>query len=91
MSALTEQASSLAMEFNRDSTQLGMIASGIDAQVTQKVQTINDLAKQIASLNGQIQRVSVTGDNPNELPDAPVVMTEIGVTSEPVPLVVGIT
>ena len=68
-SALTEQASSLAMEFNRDSTQLGMIASGIDSQVTQKVQTINDLAKQIASLNGQIQRVSVTGDNPNDLMD----------------------
>ena len=67
--ALTEQAASLAMEMNRDSTQLGMIASGIDSEVTQKVQTINDLAKQIASLNGQIQRVQVTGDNPNDLLD----------------------
>jgi flagellar hook-associated protein 1 len=68
-SALTEQASSLAMELNRDSTQLSMVATGIDAQVTNKVQSINDLAKEIASLNGQIQRVTVTGDNANDLMD----------------------
>jgi flagellar hook-associated protein 1 FlgK len=67
--ALTEQAASLAMELNRDSTQLKMVAAGIDTSVTAKVQTINDLAKQIASLNGQIQRVLVTGDNPNDLMD----------------------
>jgi flagellar hook-associated protein 1 FlgK len=68
-SALTEQAAALAMELNRDSTQLRMIATGIDAQVSQKVQTINDLASQIANLNSMIQRVSVTGDNPNDLMD----------------------
>jgi flagellar hook-associated protein 1 len=68
-SALTEQAQSLAMELNRDSTQLKMVASGIDSQVTGQVQSINDLAKQIASLNGQIQRVTVTGDNANDLMD----------------------
>jgi flagellar hook-associated protein 1 FlgK len=68
-SALTEQAASLAMEINRDSTQLGMMGSGIDSQVSAKVQSINDLAKQIATLNGQIQRVSVTGQNPNDLMD----------------------
>jgi flagellar hook-associated protein 1 len=68
-SALTEQAQSLATELNRDSTQLGIVASGIDAQVKDKVQTINDLATQIATLNGQIQRVQVTGDNPNDLLD----------------------
>jgi flagellar hook-associated protein 1 len=68
-SALTEQAASLAMELNRDSTQLSMIATGIDSQVTLKVQSINDLAKQIASLNGQIQRVTVTGENANDLMD----------------------
>jgi flagellar hook-associated protein 1 len=67
--ALTEQASSLAMELNRDSTQLGMIATGIDGEVSQQIQTINDLAKQIASLNGQIQRVTVTGDHANDLMD----------------------
>ena len=67
--ALTEQASNLAMQMNSDSTQLGMIASGIDTQVSQQVTTINDLATQIAGLNGQIQRVTVTGDNPNDLLD----------------------
>lgn len=67
--ALAEQSASLAMEFNRDSTQLGMIASGIDTQVGQQIITVNALAKQIASLNGQIQRVTVTGDHPNDLLD----------------------
>jgi flagellar hook-associated protein 1 FlgK len=68
-SALTEQAQALATEMNRDSTQLGIVASGIDAQVKDKVQTINDLATQISTLNGQIQRVLVTGDSPNDLLD----------------------
>jgi flagellar hook-associated protein 1 len=67
--ALTEQASSLAMEVNRDSTQLKMIASGIDSQVSSQIQNVNDLAKQIAALNGQIQRVTVTGDHANDLMD----------------------
>jgi flagellar hook-associated protein 1 FlgK len=67
--ALTEQAQALATDINRDATQLGIIASGIDAQVKDKVQTINDLATQIATLNGQIQRVQVTGDNANDLLD----------------------
>ena len=67
--ALTEQAASLSMELNRDSSQLGMIAKGIDSQVSQQVITVNDLAKQIASLNGQIQRVTITGDHANDLMD----------------------
>jgi flagellar hook-associated protein 1 FlgK len=57
------------MEMNRDSTQLGMIGTGIDSQVSQQITTINDVAKQIASLNGQIQRVTVTGDHANDLLD----------------------
>ncbi|HEX7490705.1 MAG TPA: flagellar hook-associated protein FlgK [Candidatus Limnocylindrales bacterium] len=67
--ALTEQAASLSMEFNRDSTQLNMVAKGIDSQVSSLVTTVNDLAKQIASLNGQIQRVTITGDHANDLMD----------------------
>ena len=67
--AMTEQAASLAMQINRDSTQLNMIASGIDSQVSQQVQTVNDLATQIAALNGQIQRVTITGDHANDLMD----------------------
>ncbi len=67
--ALTEQASNLAMQMNSTSTQLGMIASGIDTEVSQQVTSINDLATQIAGLNGQIQRVTVSGANPNDLLD----------------------
>jgi flagellar hook-associated protein 1 len=67
--ALTEQAASLAMEMNRDSTQLGMIATGIDNQVSAQIVSVNDLATQIASLNGQIQRVTITGDHANDLLD----------------------
>jgi flagellar hook-associated protein 1 FlgK len=66
---LTEQASTLAMELNRDSNQLGAVTTGINQQLSQQVATINDLAKQIASLNGQIQRVTITGDNANDLKD----------------------
>jgi flagellar hook-associated protein 1 len=68
-SALTEQASSLAMQLNSDSSQLGMISSGIDSQVSQQITTVNNLAKQIADLNGQIQRVTISGNNPNDLLD----------------------
>lgn len=67
--ALVEQAQVLATQINGDSGQLKLAASGIDTEVKDKVQTINDLAKEIADLNGQIQRISVTGDNPNDLLD----------------------
>jgi flagellar hook-associated protein 1 FlgK len=67
--ALTEQASSLAMEVNRDSSQLSMVATGIDSQVSGQITNVNNIAKEIASLNGQIQRVTITGDHANDLMD----------------------
>jgi flagellar hook-associated protein 1 FlgK len=67
--ALTEQASSLAMQINSDSTQLSMISSGIDSEVSQQITSVNNIATQIASLNGQIQRVTISGNNPNDLLD----------------------
>ena len=67
--SLTEQAASLAMQINSDATQLNMVSSGIDSQLSGEVTTVNDLAKQIADLNGQIQRVQVTGENANDLLD----------------------
>jgi flagellar hook-associated protein 1 len=66
---LTEQAASLALELNRDSTQLSAVGTGINQQVTQQVATLNDLASQLANLNGQIQRVTITGENANDLQD----------------------
>ena len=67
--AMTEQASSLTLELNRDATQLGAVRTDINQQVSQQVLTVNDVASQIADLNGQIQRVTVTGENPNDLMD----------------------
>jgi flagellar hook-associated protein 1 FlgK len=67
--AMTEQASSLALELNRDATQLGAVRTDVNQQLKQQVATVNDLATQIANLNGQIQRVTITGENPNDLMD----------------------
>ena len=64
-----EAAATLVSRFNRDAVQLNTIADGIDYQVGQDVASINDLAKRIAVLNAQIQRVRVTGDHPNDLED----------------------
>ncbi len=67
--ALTQQATSLAMQLNSASTQLGMASAGIDSEVSQDITTVNNLAQQIAGLNGQIQRVTVSGNQPNDLLD----------------------
>lgn len=67
--AVLEAAATLAGRFNRDAAQLETLTDGIDLQVAQDVGTINDLAARIASLNLQIQRVRITGDNPNDLED----------------------
>jgi flagellar hook-associated protein 1 FlgK len=67
--ALTAQASSLAARFNGDAGQLTTLAGGIDTQLTGAVADINDIARQLASLNDQIQRVVVSGDHANDLSD----------------------
>jgi flagellar hook-associated protein 1 FlgK len=67
--ALVEQAGTLTQRFARDASQLRTLIAGADYEVGQQVAQVNDLAAQIASLNGQIQRVSVTGDHPNDLAD----------------------
>jgi flagellar hook-associated protein 1 FlgK len=67
--ALVEQAGTLTRRFARDASQLTTLTDGADYQVGQQVAQINDLASRIASLNSQIQRVSVSGDRPNDLAD----------------------
>jgi flagellar hook-associated protein 1 len=67
--ALTEQASSLAARMNSDAGQLATLAQGIDAEVSSQVAEVNDIARQLAGLNEQIQRVVVSGDNANDLAD----------------------
>ena len=67
--ALVEQVGTLASRFNRDATQLSSVIDSVDNLVSQDVGTVNQLATQIAGLNAQIQRVSISGDHPNDLQD----------------------
>jgi flagellar hook-associated protein 1 FlgK len=67
--ALTEQAATLASRLNRDSGQLTSLTAGINAQLTGGVNEVNDIARQLAALNDQIQRVVVSGNNANDLAD----------------------
>jgi flagellar hook-associated protein 1 FlgK len=68
-SALVGQAGTLVQQFTGAAGQLQGLIDGVDYQVGQQVSQINDLAAKIASLNEQIQRVTVAGDHPNDLAD----------------------
>src|SRR5258706_2827582 len=67
--ALTAQAGTLAQRVNSDAAQLKTIADGTNAELTGAVNEINDIARQLAGLNDQIQRVVVSGDHANDLSD----------------------
>ena len=67
--AVLTQAQSLAARFNRDAGQLSSQIAGADGQVRGTIDSINDLATRIASLNTQIQGIVVSGDHPNDLMD----------------------
>ncbi len=69
MATVVEQGQNLAAALNSASTQLTNVVSGIDYQVTQQVQQVDTLASQVASLNQQIQAVTVSGQNANDLED----------------------
>lgn len=69
MATVVEQGQNLAAAINSAATQLSSAVSGIDYQVGQQVDQINTLATQIASLNQQIQAVTVSGQNANDLSD----------------------
>ena len=67
--ALTAQAGTLAQRVTSDSAQLKSLADGTNVQLTGGVNEINDIARQLAGLNDQIQRVVVSGDHANDLSD----------------------
>ncbi len=67
--AVVEQGGNLASALNSTSSQLSSLVAGIDYQVGQQVDQVNELATQLASLNQQIKQVAVSGDNPNDLMD----------------------
>jgi flagellar hook-associated protein 1 FlgK len=59
----------LAQTFNRTAQSIDDARSGLDAQVTGLVDTLNGEASAVAELNGQIQRARAAGGEPNDLLD----------------------
>jgi flagellar hook-associated protein 1 FlgK len=66
---LLDDASSLAMAFNRRSAQITQLRSDQNQVVSSQVEEINSLASQIAQLNENISRVISVGEQPNDLMD----------------------
>ncbi len=66
---LLDDASSLAMAFNRRATQINTLRSDQNQVVISQVNEINSLADQVAQLNGEISRVLSVGEQPNDLMD----------------------
>ena len=67
--AVRERGITLAETFNHMDRQFADLAEDIDASVKIKVDEINNIAGQIASLNDQIVRIEVQDDNANDLRD----------------------
>jgi flagellar hook-associated protein 1 FlgK len=67
--AVITAGQNLASAFNQTSQSLTTIQSGLDQSVVQTVGQINQLSSQIATLNGQIQAVTVAGQDAGTLED----------------------
>ncbi|UCD94150.1 MAG: flagellar hook-associated protein FlgK, partial [Candidatus Zixiibacteriota bacterium] len=68
-SALKEQSNLLASRFHRIYNQLLDIKASVDSDVDLTVQQVNNLAQELASLNMQIARSELGGENANDLRD----------------------
>ncbi len=67
--AVLEQGQILADTFNRLSTDLSELKRNLETDLSGKVEEANTLLQEVASLNGQIQSVTVAGGSPNALLD----------------------
>lgn len=67
--ALLESANNLTDSFNHIARQLNQMGTDLQTTVQNQVEEVNSLANQIAALNVQIESISITGDNPNDLLD----------------------
>ena len=67
--AVLEQGSILAGDFNRLSSGLIALERNIESDIASKVAGVNTILQEVASLNGQIQTVTVAGGSPNALLD----------------------
>ncbi len=66
---LLNEASGLVEAFHRRGEQLAQLRASQDQMVSNQVDTINDMAGEIARLNGEISRVLSVGEQPNDLLD----------------------
>jgi flagellar hook-associated protein 1 len=64
-----EQAQTLSGTFNRLDTDLDSLTRNLETEITGRVTEANDILKELADLNGQIQAVTITGNSPNALLD----------------------
>lgn len=69
-SVVRERALALTDSFHHTAQQISDKQGDIEANVKVQVHQINNYADQIKSLNDQIKRAEVAGDNPNDLRDS---------------------
>ena len=63
------RAEDLAGKFREASDQLGALSAGVTADIGSTLRTVNDLAKQVATINQEIARLNGSGHEPNDLLD----------------------
>jgi flagellar hook-associated protein 1 len=68
-SIVLAQGRTLAQSFNTRTTQLSKILEDQNLSLQQRVDEINSLSTQVASLNGEISKVIAIGNQPNDLID----------------------
>jgi flagellar hook-associated protein 1 FlgK len=64
-----ERAVTLANTINHTAGQLSEIIDDINFRISVKVNEVNNIARQIAELNGQIQKMEITGNTASDLRD----------------------
>lgn len=64
-----EQAISLTQSFQHVHKQLSDLQTDLDRLVAMDVERINSISERLADVNEQIRRVSISGQNPNDLLD----------------------
>ncbi len=68
-SAVQQAGENLASAFRTTYRQLTDLRDNIDSVIRARVSEINDIAKEIAQVNGEIANVTAVGDKPNDLLD----------------------